>query len=298
MVSYFSDIKYNFIFNSTLIPGSGVLEKDFAGLAAFHHTSKLTEFEDLESIGTFGFRGEALSSLCAFSDMTITTKHASSLHGTKLEFNREGQITKQSISPRDVGTTVILRNLFINLPVRRVQFVKNVKSEFQKTILLLQEYCLVLTGVRLIVSNRYNDKRSVCLDTSGKSVLENISSVFTSKQSQNLMEIKSPTDHTGNYSQKSLIEEAQESLDISRDSIERMNKLKFKVEGYISKIQHGSGRATKDRQYFYLNNRPVVQKNIMKIANDVYRQFNANEWPFIFLNLSAYRIQLFIALNL
>lgn len=246
----------------------------------------MKDFEDLESIGTFGFRGEALSSLCAFSEMTIITRHATSLHATKLEFDREGQVTKQSIAARDVGTTVSLRKLFNNLPVRKMQFQKNAKAEFQKTILLLQEYCLMLTGTRLILSNRYNEKRTVCLDTNGKSVIDNITCVFTSKQSQSLLEIKSPIDASGNYSQKSLIEEAKECLDISRNSIDRMNKLSFKVEGYISKIQHACGRATKDRQYFYLNNRPVVQKNIMKLVNDVYRQYNSNEWPFFYLNLS------------
>ena len=280
-----------FVFN---IVGSGVEEKNFAGLTALHHTSKLKEFEDLGSIDTFGFRGEALSSLCAFSDLTIITRHSSTTHGTKLEFDHDGTIIKQTVSPREIGTTVILKNLFMNLPVRRTQFVKNVKAEFQKTLLLLQEYCLVLTGVRIICSNRTNDRRTVCLDTSGKSVLENITCIFNSKQTKDLMEIKSPTDASGKYSEKSLIEEAKDCLDISKDTIDKMNSSNFSLQGYISKIQHGCGRAAKDRQFFYLNNRPVVQQPIIKMVNDIYRQYNANEWPFIFLNLSENKMTIFI----
>lgn len=57
-----------------------------------HHTSKIQEFSDLTSVETFGFRGEALSSLCALSNVTVTTRHSSQECGTKLLFDHAGNI--------------------------------------------------------------------------------------------------------------------------------------------------------------------------------------------------------------
>ena len=60
--------------------GSGVKPEDFESLTAKHHTSKLADFEDLDKVDTFGFRGEALSSLCAAATLTIITRHKGSKH--------------------------------------------------------------------------------------------------------------------------------------------------------------------------------------------------------------------------
>jgi DNA mismatch repair protein PMS2 len=75
-------------------------------LALKHHTSKLRVFSDLVSVETFGFRGEALSSLCALSDMTIITRHASASCGTRLEFDHTGQIIQKKSCARQVSVIV------------------------------------------------------------------------------------------------------------------------------------------------------------------------------------------------
>ena len=75
-------------------------------LALKHHTSKLRVFSDLVSVETFGFRGEALSSLCALSDMTVITRHASASCGTRLEFDHRGQIIRKKICARQVSVIV------------------------------------------------------------------------------------------------------------------------------------------------------------------------------------------------
>lgn len=61
-------------------------------IALKHHTSKIQDFADLTSVETFGFRGEALSSLCALSDVTVTTRHSSQECGIKLVFDHTGNI--------------------------------------------------------------------------------------------------------------------------------------------------------------------------------------------------------------
>lgn len=68
--------------------GSGVHQDNFQALTLKHYTSKLKEFDDLERIGTLGFRGEALSSLCALSEVEITSKHQTAETATKLRYER------------------------------------------------------------------------------------------------------------------------------------------------------------------------------------------------------------------
>nr|CAD7428416.1 unnamed protein product [Timema monikensis] len=130
--------------------GCGVEEHNFQGLTLKHHTSKLREFSDLTTVETFGFRGEALSSLCALSNLTIITCHKGAPCGTKLEFDHKGLITSCRSHARQVGTTVILQNLFSCLPVRQKEFHRNLRREFSKMANLLYAYCLVSTGVNQV----------------------------------------------------------------------------------------------------------------------------------------------------
>lgn len=76
-----------------------------------HHTSKLQDFSDLMSVETFGFRGEALSSLCALSELSVTTRHHSSSCGTHLVFDRNGHIT----SSTPVARQVYIYNNMLNI---------------------------------------------------------------------------------------------------------------------------------------------------------------------------------------
>ncbi|CAO1401645.1 unnamed protein product [Diamesa serratosioi] len=271
--------------------GFGIDENNFQGITAKHYTSKLKDFSDLESINTFGFRGEALSSLCCLSNVSITTRHSSASHGTRLSFDHNGIILQQSICARNIGTTVSLTDFFITLPVRRGEFMKNYKKDFAKMVQLLQEYCLVLTGVKILCTNiPQNGGRQTIISTNGHSVIENIISVFGAKQSKLLTKIKSPTEdgtEEGIYTQQSLadLEEPTSLLDIKSNDLDKLNFGKFRIDGLISNIEHNAGRSSKDRQYFYVNSRPVEPRAIIKLVNEVYRRYNMNQFPFVFLNL-------------
>lgn len=117
-------------------------------LALKHHTSKIRDFTDLECVETLGFRGEALSSLCALSDLSIVTKHATAQIGSKIVYDHNGLIVSEAPAARLEGTQVSLANLFSTLPVRRKEFMKNLKRDFSKMCHLLYAYCLVSKGVR------------------------------------------------------------------------------------------------------------------------------------------------------
>ena len=73
--------------------GSGINEKNAAFVALPHHTSKIKNFSDLENLSSYGFRGEALASLCAVSDVTITSKVTAENIGHVFSYNQNGVLT-------------------------------------------------------------------------------------------------------------------------------------------------------------------------------------------------------------
>ncbi|XP_019532022.3 mismatch repair endonuclease PMS2 [Aedes albopictus] len=270
--------------------GSGVEEKNFEGLTAKYHTSKLKEFSDLACIETFGFRGEALSSLCALSDMVVVTRHETAPHGTKLDLDHRGAIVKRSPCARAVGTTVSLSNLFSTLPVRKKEFQKNIKREFIRMCQILQAYCLVSVGVRIICSNQ-NKKgvKSVIMSTQGTgSVLDNITTVFGSKQATELIQLKPAISSSGKIMDLNE-SDFDDSLPLTQEEVDKFNLSRYTIDGYISSCAHGSGRSSKDRQFFFVNSRPCEPKAIIKLVNETYHKYNVNQCPFVYLNLKMAR---------
>ncbi|KAH8407632.1 hypothetical protein KR222_008283, partial [Zaprionus bogoriensis] len=278
--------------------GSGVEEANLEGMTAKYHTSKIREFVDLLGVETFGFRGEALSSLCALSDMSVQTRHKSTDVALKIELDHEGRIKKRAACARGVGTTVTLGNLFATLPVRRRDFTRNIKKEFNKMCQILQAYCLVSKGVRIICSNQSaKGVKSVVVQIHGaQDELANISAVFGAKQAAELVPLKSPFE-AGQLNEERLRAELQSSGDaadtsctqFSAEDVERLNQSDFQLQGYISSCRHGAGRSTRDRQFFFVNSRPCEPKNIAKLMNDMYHRYNVQQQPFIYLNIVTAR---------
>lgn len=124
-----------------------------------HFTSKITSFSSLSTLTTFGFRGEALSSLCALAEKVtiLTATKDEAPMGAVLEFDRMGRLTKKGKVARQRGTTLQIHNLFAPLPVRRKEFSRNAKRELGKALNLLTAYALVPCtqenkGVKLAVT--------------------------------------------------------------------------------------------------------------------------------------------------
>lgn len=131
-----------------------VMTADIAS-ALKHYTSKLSSYDDLTSLTTFGFRGEALSSLCALSRFHIlTARGGEAPRGKKLEFEISGRLKNTAVAACQKGTTVAVEDLFHNLPVRRKELEKNIKREYSKVLGLLHAYACIITNVRLSVSNQ------------------------------------------------------------------------------------------------------------------------------------------------
>ncbi|XP_037791129.1 mismatch repair endonuclease PMS2-like [Penaeus monodon] len=257
--------------------GKGVEENDFEGLTLKHHTSKIQDFGDLVGVKTFGFRGEALSSLCALSDLTIATRHESQAVATKLVYDHNGKLVSKTPCPRQVGTTVTLQNLFSTLPVRHKEFQRNIKKEFGKMVQVLNSYCLISTGIRISCTNQSDKgKKAVVLSTNGHpTIKENISSVFGAKQVSSLMEFKQETASDDILSEYGM---QCSSEDIKGNTL-------FTLEGFISSCEHGQGRSASDRQFYFINSRPCDPAKVSKVVNEVYHQYNRYQYPCVVLNI-------------
>ncbi|XP_064088843.1 PMS1 protein homolog 1-like [Macrobrachium nipponense] len=126
--------KFGFIRLEVRDNGSGINENDVECLAKPHYTSKISSFADLSSLSSYGFRGEALSSLCAVADVTVTTKRKEDGVGHSYTFNHRGEVTSKRPAPTPNGTTVVVTNLFKNVPVRYQYYTntKHCKDELKK----------------------------------------------------------------------------------------------------------------------------------------------------------------------
>ncbi|NXD25761.1 PMS2 endonuclease, partial [Spelaeornis formosus] len=256
--------------------GGGVEEENFEGLTLKHYTSKIQDFSDLIHVETFGFRGEALSSLCALSDVTIFTCHKSAKVGTRLVFDHNGKITQKTPFPRQQGTTVSIQHLFYTLPVRHKEFQRNIKKEFAKMVQLLQAYCIVSKGVRINCTNQVGQgKKSCVISTAGSpSLKENIGAVFGQKQLQSLIPfVQLPP------SEAVCEEYGLKPADMPQNL--------YSITGFISHCDHHVGRSTTDRQFFFINQRPCDPAKVVKIVNEVYHLYNKHQYPFVVLNIGV-----------
>ena len=134
--------------------GSGIKEVDFDALAKRNHTSKIDAFDDLATVCTFGFRGEALHALCTIARLNVTTATADTApKGFSVQYASGGEILTRRDIARCQGTTVQVSDIFYNLPVRQKEFKKNIRKEFSKCVELMQHYATSCFGARFTMAN-------------------------------------------------------------------------------------------------------------------------------------------------
>ncbi|OJD25745.1 hypothetical protein ACJ73_02887 [Blastomyces percursus] len=255
--------------------GKGISPDDYETVALKHYTSKLSKFDDLSSIQTFGFRGEALSSLCALSNFHIITAQAHQTpKASRLEFETSGKLKNRQVVAGQKGTITSVENLFNKLPVRRRELEKNIKREYGKVLGLLHAYACVSTGVRFNVKNQMPKGKSVLVfaTQSNASTKENISNIYGAKTLLALTPLDLELEFQPSGMGKRLI----------GGGANEGNKIL--VQGHISKPIFGEGRQTPDRQMFFVNSRPCGLPQIAKAFNEVYKSFNISQSPFIFAN--------------
>jgi DNA mismatch repair protein MutL len=133
--------------------GYGIPEDELESACARHTTSKINTLEDLSRLHTLGFRGEALASIAAVSELTLVSRPIESEElgeesaGTLLML-RGGKVTQRSRRARLHGTTISVRDLFYNVPAR-LKFMRGARTETGHVLQLMRRFAVGYPGVRL-----------------------------------------------------------------------------------------------------------------------------------------------------
>lgn len=260
--------------------GDGIDEDDFENICAKNFTSKLEAFEDLSEVETLGFRGEALSSLCSVAKIVIQTCTAKSYpKRSELIFSPTGTLIskKKNVTGRK-GTTVVVSNIFQCLPVRRKNLEKNIRREFSKTVNTLISYMIIHPKVRFSVNNinSKTKKKILVLGTQGTSkstILDSMISIFGTNGAYGLVPIDIE------------VQDLEMKLKLHIGEFPVTQKLNIKFAGYISNCSFGLGRSANDRQYVFINGRPISSKKFLKTINEVYKSYNHVQYPVVVLNI-------------
>lgn len=230
--------------------GCGMSEADAKMAVLRHATSKLTKAEDLLSLNTLGFRGEALPSIASVSNFTLLTRPESEEFATSVHIDG-GENTEITASGGSTGTTVIVENLFFNVPARR-KFLKTVSTEGRYISELLTRLALSRPDVRFKLVN--NDKE--VLSTPGDGDLEHaIRALYGKNVAENLLEVS-------------------------------LNDPKVRVSGFIGKPTLLKG--TRQWQTFFVNGRCIGSKMLSKAMDHAYQsQIPKSGFPFAVINITV-----------
>lgn len=164
--------------------GHGISESDLPLAFTRHATSKIKSFDDLVNVSTMGFRGEALSSISAVSQVELITKTADKLTGVRVEISG-GEVVSTSEAATVTGTSIIVSNLFYNVPARR-KFLKKPSVEGSLITSYLERFALgnpeisiryINNSKQVFFLGQRGDLKSVLHGIYGREVAQNLISV-------------------------------------------------------------------------------------------------------------------------
>ena len=140
--------------------GGGIPREQLATALQRHATSKIASLEDLESVASLGFRGEALPSILSVSRFALTSRTAQDAHGWRIGGAGAVDASEPQAAAHAVGTTVEVRDLFFNTPARR-KFMRAESTEFRHIDQLARRLALARFDLRLAL--RHNGRRALDL---------------------------------------------------------------------------------------------------------------------------------------
>ena len=228
--------------------GKGIEFVDIKKAFLPHATSKIKDVDDLDSISTLGFRGEALASISNVSKTNMVTKTETSDCAYSIEVNG-GVFSEINPTSSDVGTKIEVNDLFFNTPARR-KFLKKPKQEENFITNIISRYILAHPNI----SFKYIADNKIIYQTVGKTLLDAIYCVYGEETTQNIM----PVDKTiGN----------------------------LKLTGYVSKVGYSKPNTT--YQTLMVNSRYVVDEIVSKATYMAYEEYlMTRQFPFYVLNLT------------
>ena len=228
--------------------GKGIDYDDIKKAFLPHATSKIKDVDDLDSISTLGFRGEALASISNVSQTNMITKTEISECAYSIDVNG-GVFSEISPVSGDTGTKIEVNNLFFNTPARR-KFLKKPKQEENLITNIISRYILAHPSIMF----RYIVDGKTIYQTLGKSLLDAIYCVYGEETTHNIM----------------LVEKSLGNL---------------KLTGYVSKV--GFSKPNTTYQTLIINSRYVVDEIVSKAVYMAFEEYlMTRQFPFFVLNLT------------
>ncbi|XP_061600594.1 DNA mismatch repair protein Mlh1 [Cololabis saira] len=232
--------------------GTGIRREDMEIVCERFTTSKLQTFEDLSSIATYGFRGEALASISHVAHVTITTKTADAKCAYRASYS-DGKL-KGPPKPcaGNQGTQILVEDLFYNVSTRR-KALKSPSDEYSRIVEVVSRYAIHNSGKGFSVKKQGETVADV-RTLANASVVDNIRSIF------------------GNAVSRELIEVGCED-----------QKLAFKMKGYVSNANYSMKKCI---LVLFINHRLVESSALKKAVETVYAAYlPKNTHPFLYLSL-------------
>ena len=228
--------------------GIGMSEMDARLAFERHATSKIREAQDLFSLRTMGFRGEALASICAVSQVEMTTRRAEDETGTLIEIHGS-DVVRQEVCACPVGTNIKVSNLFFNVPVRR-KFLKTDQTELRN--LLTEFYHIVLVYPKVAFTFVHNDE--ILLELPSGTEKQRIEAVFGNPKR--------------NVYTSAFVDVSTETEMVS-------------IHGFVVKPESATRKA---EQYFFVNGRYMRHPYFLKAVQTAYSGMLASDYqPSFFL---------------
>lgn len=223
--------------------GEGMVRDDAVLAFERHATSKISRAEDLNAIGTLGFRGEALASIASVARVELVTRTEDVAAGTRvvIEGGRMRDV-KDAAHPR--GTTITVRDLFFNTPARR-KFLRSEATESYHLTNLVTHYALAHPEISFTLTNNGRETIQVA---AAKDLRERAYQIFGSQFLESLLEVNNETDGDGDRFPPSQI---------------------AKVTGFVSAPRER--RTSRDAQFLFVNGRFVRDRLIGRALSEGYR---------------------------
>lgn len=228
--------------------GSGIAAGDVKTAFLRHATSKLRNIDDLYSLETMGFRGEALASICAVAEVEVITRTPEQTEGVFLKISGGKAVSEESVACQ-VGTVMVVRELFANVPAR-MKFLKRDKSESGYVADLLGRLAMANTGVAF---DYICDEKQV-FSTPGDGSLQNaILKIYGLDVARALIDV-----------------------DYEEDGV--------KIRGVVGDKSIARGNRT--RQTLYVNGRYIKSAAVSKVVEEAYKnRLMVGRFPFFVLNI-------------
>lgn len=228
--------------------GCGIMHDDVERAFFRHATSKIKDSKDLSGIETLGFRGEALASIAAVSELEMKTRAEEDPSGN-LILLKGGKVIEINDIGYPIGTSIIVRNLFFNTPAR-LKFLKSDTSEQGQIVNIVEKLALTNTGIsfKLTVNNK------VVLHTPGNG---DLLSVILCIYGKNTAKAMLPLDYSSSL---------------------------VNIQGYIGKPETAKGNST--YMTFSINNRYVKNRLLGEAVRQAYKTLLMNNrYPFSVINI-------------